>query len=275
MKDDRWSKWFWFVLLLAVALLFIAPLCLMLINSFKSLNDILTSPLKLPVVWKPGNYGQAWKLLDIPLVLKNTMLVTLGSVCGICLLASMAAYWSERHPTIFSRIFGQLNIFSMLIPFATLMLPLIQVMQFMHLNNTIMGAVMAYWGIGMAFAYFLIRGGVKALPFELEEAAQIDGCGRVYLFFRIVFPLLMPTVFSVFLMDMFWVWNDFMIPLVLLNNNKLMTIQLAINRLFGMYNSRWDVAMPALTMSMLPILVVFVFLQKKIVGGVMAGALKG
>lgn len=275
MKGNRGFKWIGWMFLFLGGLLFIAPLWLVLMNSFKSLNDILTSPLSIPTKLQFSNYVQAWNLLHIPVVLRNTVLVTCGAVCGIGILASMAAYWSERHPTLCSRVFGQLNVVSMLIPFATIMLPIIQVMKFIHLNNTIAGAVIVYWGIGLALAYFLLRGAVRLLPRELEEAAQMDGCGKVYLFFRIVLPLLMPTVLGVVVMDMFWVWNDFMIPLVLLNNNELMTIQLAINRLFGMYNSRWDVAMPALTMSMLPILIGFIFLQKKMMSGVMSGALKG
>ncbi|WP_019910534.1 carbohydrate ABC transporter permease [Paenibacillus sp. HW567] len=275
MKKLRVGLLAGFILALAGAVLFIAPLWIMFMNSFKPLSDILADPLRLPATWSLDNYREAWQVLDIPGVVRNTAILSLGAVSGILLFATMTAYWSERHPTVISRIFGYLIMLSVLIPFATIMLPLVRVMKFLHLNNTIGGAVLAYWGIGFAFAFFLIRSGVKTLPYELEEAAQIDGCGRVYIFFRIVFPLLGPTVFSVFIMDMFWVWNDFMIPLVLLNNEKLSTVQLAVNRLFGMYNSRWDVALPALTMSMLPIIIVFILFQRKIVGGVLAGSVKG
>jgi ABC-type sugar transport system, permease component len=275
MKNGRLSKAIGFVLVLALALLFIAPLGVLIMNSFKPLNEIMGDPLAWPTEWKLGNYSNAWTLLDIPNVVKNTAILSFGAVALIVLLASMTAYWSERHPTPVSRIFGQLILLSILIPFATIMLPLVQVMRFLHLNNTLGGAILAYAGIGLAFAYFLIRSGVKSLPYELEEAAQIDGSGQIRLFFQIVLPLLAPTLFSVFIMDMFWVWNDFLIPMILLNNESLSTIQLAVNRLFGMYSSRWDVAMPALTMSMLPIIIIFVLLQRKIVGGVMAGAIKG
>ncbi|MFC5468150.1 carbohydrate ABC transporter permease [Cohnella suwonensis] len=275
MKSRHLSTSIGFLLAAVGALLFIAPLWIMFMNSFKPLNAIIADPLGLPSAWKFDNYTAAWKVLNIPHVVKNTAILALGAVCGILLLSTMTAYWSERHPTIYSRIFGNLIMLSVLIPFVTIMLPLVRVMKFLHLNNTLFGAVLTYWGIGFAFAYFLIRSGVKTLPYELEEAAQVDGCGRIYIFFRIAFPLLAPTAFSVFIMDMFWVWNDFMIPLVLLNNETHSTVQLAVNRLFGMYNSRWDVALPALSMSMLPIIVVFVLLQRRIVGGVMAGAVKG
>ncbi len=275
MKNARLSMAIGFVLVLALALLFIAPLGVLIMNSFKPLDEIMGDPLAWPNEWKFGNYSNAWTLLDIPNVVKNTAILSFGAVALIVLLASMTAYWSERQPTPVSRIFGRLILLSILIPFATIMLPLVQVMRFLHLNNTLGGAILTYAGIGLAFAYFLIRSGVKSLPYELEEAAQIDGSGQVRLFFQIVLPLLAPTIFSVFVMDMFWVWNDFLIPMILLNNESLSTVQLAVNRLFGMYSSRWDVAMPALTMSMLPIIIIFVLLQRKIVGGVMAGAVKG
>lgn len=264
-----------FGLAAAGAVLFVAPLWILFMNSFKPLNAIIADPLGLPSEWKWENYVAAWNILNIPRALKNTAILSLGAVGGILLLTTMTAYWSERHPTLCSRIFGNLILLSVLVPFATIMLPLVQVMKALELNNTLFGAVLSYWGIGFAFAYFLIRSGVKTLPYELEEAAQMDGAGRIYVFFRIVFPLLAPTVFSVFVMDMFWVWNDFMVPLVLLNNESHSTVQLAVNRLFGMYNSRWDVALPALSMSMLPIIIVFLLMQRKIVGGVMAGAIKG
>ncbi|AHV97920.1 carbohydrate ABC transporter permease [Paenibacillus sabinae] len=275
MKKNPVSMLITFMVVLAGVLIFVAPLWIMVMNSFKPLNEIIAFPLRFPDEWSFDNYVKAWEEVNIPNIMKNTAIVSFSAVCGVIILATMTAYWAERHPTVYSRIFSSAILLSMLIPFATIMIPLVQVMKFMHLNNTIPGAVLAYWGIGLAFAFFMIRSGVKTLPYELEEAARIDGCGVIQVFVRIVFPLLSPVVFSVFVMDMFWVWNDFMIPLVLLNNQKLSTVQLAINRLFGMYNSRWDIALPALTMSMLPIIVIFILLQKKIVGGVMAGAVKG
>lgn len=121
----------------------------------------------------------------------------------------------------------------------------------------------------------MMRGAVKGLPYELEEAAKIDGCGPVKVFFKVVMPLLQPTMVTVFVMDIFWIWNDFIIPLILLDNGKLSTIQLAIKKLFSMYATKWDLALPGLMMSILPIVIVFVILQKKIINGIMAGAVKG
>ena len=207
--------------------------------------------------------------------MKNTAVLTIGSVAGITLLAAMTAYWTFRYQTKYSKVFETFVILSMLIPFASLMLPLVQVMKVLGLNNSMFGTILTYWGIGLAFAFFMMQSAVKGLPVELEESARIDGCSRTRIFFSIIIPLLKPTMVSVVLMDMFWIWNDFMVPLIMMNNERLMTIQLSISRLFGQYASKWDIALPALVMTILPIVIVFILLQKKIMDGVIAGAVKG
>jgi raffinose/stachyose/melibiose transport system permease protein len=264
-----------FILTLVLALLFLSPLFIALMNSLKPLAEIVTAPLSFPVEWAFSNYARAWEIIKLPSVMLNTTLITLLSVSGIVILASMVAYWSERHPSWYSRLLTKALVLSILIPFASIMIPLVKVLHGVRLSNTLAGVILSYWGIGLAFAYFVIRGAVLSLPRELEESAKLDGYGAVGIFALIVLPLLAPTALSVFIMDVFWVWNDFMVPLVALNNADLSTIQLAINRLFGMYNSRWDVALPALVMSLVPIVAVFLALQKNIMSGILMGAVKG
>lgn len=264
-----------FILVLAIALVFVYPLFLIVLNSFKPLAEILVQPLSMPETVHPENYVTAFEKVNVLHVMKNTAILTVCSVGGITLLASMTAYWTYRYKTVYSKIFETVVILSMLIPFASLMLPLVQVMKVFGINNTMFGTVLVYWGIGLAFAFFMMQSAVKGLPLELEESARIDGCSRTRIFFVIVVPLLKPTIVSVVLMDMFWVWNDFIVPLIMMNNERLMTIQLSISRLFGQYSSKWDIALPALVMTMIPIVTVFILLQKKIMEGVIAGAVKG
>lgn len=264
-----------FFLMLFFALLFLYPLFIVLINSFKPLGDIIGTPLSLPKTFQFENYKNAWNTVEIPKVMINTTIITLLSVTGIVMIAAMTAYWSDRHPTWYTKIFSRLLIISMLIPFASLMIPLVQVIKFLGLNNSLQGAIVTYWGIGLPFAYFMMRGAVISLPIELEEAAYINGCGPVKVFWVIILPLLQPTMVSIFIMDIFWIWNDFMVPLILLDSGKLGTIQLAIKKLFSMYASKWDLALPALVMTIVPIVVVFVLLQKKIINGILSGAVKG
>lgn len=276
MKKERTTKIIIFLIVLAIAIVFVYPLFLIVMNSFKPLSEILINPLALPDKMQAAkNYSDAIGEIDILHVMTNTLILTVGSVAGIVVLATMSAYWTYRFKTRYAKFFETMVILSMLIPFASLMLPLVQVMHFIKLSNTMFGAILTYWGIGLAFAFFMIQSAVKAVPIELEESAMIDGCSRTRTFFVIVLPLLRPTILSVILMDMFWIWNDFIVPLILMNNQKLMTIQLAISRLFGQYASKWNIALPALTLTMLPIVIVFILLQKKIINGVVAGAVKG
>ena len=264
-----------FILLLVAAALFLYPLAVVFMNSVKPINEIISSPLSPPFELKPENYVNAWKRLDLSRLIINTSLITAGSLAGIILLASMASYWCERYGTAYSRVLSGLLKLSMLIPFASLMLPLVKVASMLRLNNSIPGTIIIYWGTGLAFAFFILRGCVKGIPIELEEAARIDGCGPIRTFWRIVFPLMRTGIVSVAVMDLFWIWNDFMLPLILMSNSELNTIQLGINRLFGAYSGEWDIALAALSISMIPIIIVFILLQKSIMKGVMDGAVKG
>lgn len=275
-KRIRNQKALIFIIVLLIALAFVYPLFLIVMNSVKPISEILVTPLAFPkAAQAAANYSKAFEEINVLHVVKNTAVLTVCSVAGITLLATMTSYWTYRYQTIYSKILETVIILSMLIPFASLMLPLVQVMKVLGINNTIFGTVLTYWGIGLAFAFFMMQSAVKGLPVELEESARIDGCSRTRIFFSIVIPLLKPTMISVILMDMFWVWNDFMVPLIMMNNERLMTIQLSISRLFGQYASKWDIALPALVMTMIPIVVVFILLQKKIMDGVIAGAVKG
>ena len=276
MKQDKIRNRIVFVIVLILALIFVYPLFIIVMNTVKPLSEIMSNPLALPQEFAAvENYTDTIAQIDIPHVLKNTAILTALSVAGITLLATMTSYWTWRFPTKFSKVFETAVILSMLIPFASIMLPVVKTMKFVGLSNSLLGTVIVYWGIGLAFAFFMMQSAVKALPVELEESAYIDGCSRTRTFFAIVCPLLRPTMLSVILMDMFWIWNDFMVPLIMMNNQKLMTIQLAISRLFGQYASKWNIALPALTLTMLPIVVVFILLQKHIINGVVAGAVKG
>ncbi len=258
-----------------LALLFVFPFLVVLMNSIKPIGDIVKHPLNLPSQIKLSNYLNAWQTLQFHRLLLNTFIVTFFSICGIIVFSCMMAYWSNRHKSRYSRFLENLVITSMLLPFASIMIPLVQVLGFFKLTNSFTGTIISYWGVGLAFSYFVFRGAVSQFPLELEEAALIDGYTPVSVFFKIVFPLLAPTVFSVFIMDVFWIWNDFIIPLIVLNNPRLNTIQLGINSLFSMYNSKWDLGLAALMSSILPIAVLFIFVQKYIISNVMAGSVKG
>jgi raffinose/stachyose/melibiose transport system permease protein len=275
MRSGRVLPFVKIILISLAAVVFLFPLLFVFLNSFKPIGEIVSKPLSLPRQILISNYLAAWNIVDFPVVFFNTVLITLFSLLGILLFSSMTAYWHVRRPSLFSKILTSAIILSMLVPFASIMIPLVKLLGLIGINNTLFGAILTYWGIGLAFAYFIMRGAVLSLPVDMEEAARIDGSGTIPTFFTIVLPLLSPTVLSVLIMDGFWIWNDFIVPLIVINNPKLSTIQLAVNRLFGMYNSRWEVALPALVLSMIPILAVFITAQKRIMSGIISGAVKG
>ena len=265
-----------FAIVLFLALAFLVPFAFVSINSLKPLGDIIRQPLSLPKgAVDLENFVKAWEVLEFPKVLRNTMLLTVGSVLGILWFSALNAYWLIRHPTPFSKVFEALLTGSLLVPFAVIMIPLVKTLRVFHLTNSLWGGIISYWGVGMALSTYIMRGAVKAIPIEIEEAAYVDGCNVYQVFFKIVFPLLRPTMLSVFILEVFWIWNDFLLPMVLLNNNKLLTIQLSINRMFGAYSNKWDIATAGLVMSIIPILIVYVFLQKRIISGIVSGAIKG
>ena len=264
-----------FVVALVGALLFFAPFALVIFNSVKPLDQIMTDLLGLPRTVQLGNYLNAWEELNMGKVMLNTILVTGISLVLILMLSSMVAYWTVRHPSRYSRLFEKLLGCSLLIPFAAVMLSLVKTMSALHLTSSLWGGIITYSGMGIAFGTFMMIGAVKGIPLELEESAHLDGANVYQTFFLIVMPLLRPTLLSLFVLDLFWIWNDYIVALTLLNTSDLMTLQLAINKLFGLYSNQWDVALPAIVISILPILVINVIMQKKIVAGVAAGAVKG
>lgn len=264
-----------FILMLIVAIIFIFPFAIIVMNSVKPLSEIIKQPLSLPEIFQWENYTRVSEYIDIVRVVGNTTIICIFSLAGLLLFCSMAAFWCECFPTKFSDFYKKVLMVSMLIPFASLMIPLVKVMCTLGLNNTLFGVVLTFWGIGQAFAFFIIDSSAQSIPVTLYEAAAIDGINPVQMYFKIGLPLMKPALISVFVMDLFWVWNDVQVSLILLNNQKLSTIQLAINRLFGAYASKWDIALPALVMAILPMLIVYLILQKYIIEGVSSGAVKG
>lgn len=263
------------VLTVLAALLFLFPFYLVVLNSVKTMGEVTSNPFQLPDVLHWENYAASWDALNMSRAFVNTAVVAVISTLLIVLLSAMVAYWTVRHPSPFSRFFEILLLGSILVPFTTVMLPVVKTLSALHLSGTHLGGIICYTGMGIAFSYFIMRGAVLGIPKELEEAAIMDGCSVYHVFFRIVFPLMTPTLVSVFILEIFWIWNDYSIALVVLNSNATRTIQLSINGLFSQYISRWDIALPALVIGILPIFILNVLLQKKILAGMTAGAVKG
>ncbi|MCC3375308.1 carbohydrate ABC transporter permease [Cohnella sp. REN36] len=263
------------IAVILLALLFLVPFYFVAVNSFKSFSELLVDTSGLPKHVEWHNYQRAWEVLHFPRALRNSILITALSGIAMVLVSSMAAYRLLRRPTKGNRLLFTMFIASMIIPFQAIMIPLVKVGNWFHLLNSIPGIMICYAGLGASFTIFLYHGFMKSIPLEIEEAAVMDGCTPYGIFWRIVFPLLKPMTVTVLVLQSLWMWNDFLLPLLVLQKPELQTIQLATNSLFGQYMKQWDLALAALVMGILPILVFFLLLQRHIIQGITAGAVKG
>ncbi|MFA6690122.1 MAG: carbohydrate ABC transporter permease [Sphaerochaetaceae bacterium] len=268
------------VLILALGLCFLFPLYIMFINSVKNRAELYMSPVAFPRTFLWSNYADAAAKMSFVRAFGNSLLITVVSVAFIVVFSSMCAWMIARKNDKLSKLIYFTFVATMLIPFQTLMMPLVQMMKWSKVSlgiqilNTYKGIVFMYIGFGMSMAVFLFHGFVKSIPVSLEEAATLDGCGRFGVFWRIVFPMLKPTTVTVIILDIIWIWNDYLLPSLVLNNKALRTIPLSTSSFFGVFTIQWNQAMAGLTMAIIPVIIFYFAAQKYIIKGVAAGAVK-
>ncbi len=261
--------------LIFVAVFWLAPLLLALMNSFKTNSELLTNVMSLPTELKFDNYVRTYVKMRYVRSFFNTVLISGLSVILIVIFSSLAGWRLCRTKTRLSKILFGLFIFSMLIPFSSIMIPLYKVILTLKLKNSLIGLSFVYAGLGVSMAIFLYHGFVKGIPRELEEAAEMDGCNKIQTFRYIVFPLLKPITATICITNVLWVWNDFLLPLIVISDYKKYTLLLSTNTLFGQYSNDWTAILSALIIAALPVIVFYAFFQKRILRGISEGALKG
>ncbi len=260
------------VILLTCA--FMYPLFLVLINTFKDYKEVVTNVVSLPRAFSFENYVQVWDLMKYPKLFWNTLFITAVSVIGILIFGSMAGYKLSRTKTRLSAFLFFLAISPMMLPFQSFMITLTKLSKELHLINSLSGLNVIYWGLGCPLAIFMFHGFVKQIPMELEECAAIDGCSSYRIFYQIVFPIMVPVISTVAILNVMWIWNDFLLPLIMLNGKEA-TLQLASYKFFGQYKSEWNYALTAVVFTTTPPILFFLFMQKFIIKGMVAGAVKG
>lgn len=263
------------VAMVAISLVFLFPLYLVGINSIKAYSDILINSSGWPKHIVFSNYVNAWQSVQFPKVLLNSLIVTIVSNVGIVIFSAMAAWRLVRRPGRRSQFVFLLFISAMVIPFQSIMIPLVQVGGKLGLINHLPGLMIMYFGFGVSFTIFLFHGFAKSIPMEIEESAIIDGCHIQGLFWKIVFPLMLPITVTALILNSLWIWNDFLLPVMVLQDKELHTIPLAMYSFFAQYSRKWDLALAMLVMSMTPIVLFFLSMQKYIINGIMAGSVKG
>ncbi|MBQ6348937.1 MAG: carbohydrate ABC transporter permease [Clostridia bacterium] len=264
------------VVIVLLACLYIYPVFLMVCNSLKPFKEILTNVLALPSHLEWANYSYVIEKMEYFRLFFNNVVITLLGILGIVAFSSMAAYILDRRQTRVTKALHTFIITPMLIPFQTIMITLLKFMNIIHLNGTTWGLGIQYWGFGIPMATFIYFNFMKSIPSEIDESAMIDGATTFQTYVRIIFPLLKTVTATVVVLDVMWIWNDFLLPLLMVNSSpSSKTLVLAAYNFVGSLNTKWHYALAAMVLAILPSVIVFVFLQRYIVDGVVAGAIKG
>jgi len=258
-----------------IALLFLSPFYFIIVNSLKTFKDLVLNTASLPKSLYLENYTKAFEVLNYPKVFSNSLIITLVSNLGLVVISSMAAYRLVRNPTKINKAIFGLFIASMVIPFQSIMIPMVKITSILHMQNNYFGIVFCYFGFGVSLSVFMFHGFIKSIPLEIEESAILDGCSSFALFWKIVFPLLKPITVTLIILNSLWIWNDFLLPLLIIPTENMRTIPLAVNAFFSQYTKQWDLAMAALVMGVIPVVIVFISLQKHIIEGITVGSVKG
>jgi ABC-type sugar transport system, permease component len=276
MKEIRITTILQRIFVYFIGMIFLAPFLISILLSFKTKQETTINVLSLPSKLHWENYMEAMKKANIIHSMMNSFIITVGSVLLVLIVSAMAGYGiARRYSNKWVKAYESLLLAALMIPFQTLMIPIYRMFKNMNLLNTWQGAIILIAGFNMPFAVMMFIGFIRTLPYELEEAAIIEGCGRFKIFFHIVFPLIKPITATIAVLDALWAWNEFNVSLLILQKNVVKTIPIQQYVFFGEHSSDYNMAFAAAVISMIPITIFFILSQKHIVEGMTAGAVKG
>lgn len=268
------------IIAIVLCLGYLFPIYIVFANSFKNRKELYDNMLALPKKLSFEYYETAMEKMNFLKAFSNSLIVTVVSIAIIVILASMTAWMLVRYNNKLSKTLFMVFVATMIIPFQTIMMPLMQVMGWVRdtlhipMVNSLGGLIYMNVGFGASMAVFLYHGFVKSIPISLEEAATIDGCNKFKVFWKIVFPMLKPTTVTVMILDVIWIWNDYLLPSLVLSSKSLRTIPLSTASFFGQFTIEWNLAMAGLMLTIIPVIIFYLTAQKYIVKGVAAGAVK-
>ena len=278
MTKKKTSNVIIFCILCLLVVAFLTPIFFVLINSFKGKLFISNNPFALPTAETfvgLTNYVNGIEKTGFFTAFGWSAFITVFSVAAIILFTSMTAYYLTRVKTGVTNVLYYMFVFSMIVPFQMVMFTMSKLANMTHLNNP-PGMVLLYLGFGSGLSVFMFCGFIKSIPLDIEEAAMIDGCNPIQIFFKVVFPILKPTMISTAILETMWVWNDYLLPTLVLDIKKYRTIPMAIQYFRGGYG-RVELApmMACIIIAIIPIIILYMTCQKYIIEGVVAGAVKG
>lgn len=264
------------IFLMLVTLVMLLPIYYLIITTFKTPAEAAASPLGLPVHFTFDNYKKAIEAMHYMGALKNNLIIAAVSVLCLIVFASMAAYVVARSRKKIFSIMNSVFMVGLIIPFQISIIPLYKIIAGMHLMNTHMGVILVdVFCVNLPLSIFLMRGFINTVPIELEEASFLDGAGTFCCFWRIIFPLLKPIVATVAILDTLAIWNDFMTPLLFIQSSERQVLLQQVYRNVGPFSTDWTSFFPMLVMATLPLVLFYAIMQRQIIEGVVAGAVKG
>lgn len=285
MTKRKWQTRICEILCILISAVSLIPFLLVVVNSAKESKDIVMSPINLPSNWsqlwinlKNVIYNDAFNYWD---AFADSVIITVVSLALLCLFSAMAAWVLCRNKTKWSQIIFMMFVASMVVPFQVVMLPLLstfrEISSFTGIKmlQSFKGIIFAYLGFGGAMSVFILHGFIKGIPVELEEAAWIDGCSPEKTFFMVTFPLLKPVLVTITILNGLWIWNDYLLPSLMLGlNGSVKTLPIAVTSFVGSFVKQWDMILTAALLAMIPIVILFLFAQKQIIQGMVDGAVK-
>ncbi|MGX6444921.1 carbohydrate ABC transporter permease [Neobacillus sp. K501] len=272
MKKKKASRILLEIFGLLLALLWLSPFYLMLVNAFKTKREIFADVLGMPKEFTSENFVEAFDHLDFISSLINSLIISILGVGVIILFSSMAGYALARNKSKLSGIIFFIFVGAMLIPFQSVMIPLVSIFGQAEMLNRV-GLIFMYLGFGSSLSIFLYHGAMTGISVSLDEAAYIDGANKFQVFWHIIFPLLKPISVTVGILNVIWIWNDFLLPSLVLKEESA-TIPLKMFFFFGQFTKQWHLALAGLTIAIIPVIIAYFFAQKQIIKGVSEGAVK-
>jgi raffinose/stachyose/melibiose transport system permease protein len=276
MKRAKRINLFFFIFASVLAVFYAFPFLLVLLNSVKGKREIINSPLAWPAEFRFDNFIAAITKMDYWTALGNSLIITVIAVSAIIITSSMLAYYLARSKTKFSAATFLILVASMIVPFQALMIPFVGLFGQNGINlplNQITICIF-YVGFGVALSTFLYHGFISNIPYELDEAAAIDGASPFTTFRKVILPMLGPVTATVSIINGLWIWNDFLLPSIVLSDTDQKTLPLKTFVFYGKYTSDYGLAMAGLVLSVIPILIFYFVMQRKIISGISAGAVK-
>ena len=274
LNKKKWSSAVWQLLLVLFTLVFLSPLIYMVLNSFKPYSQMLKDPWGLPQTLFLDNYIKAFRQMKFFQSLYNSAVITIASVFLIVVLGGLAAYHITRFDNRLTRFLSVYFLIGYMVPTQVLIVQIFSVMKKMHLINTKTGLILVY-AAGVSFAVFMYQGFIRSMPVDMEESALIDGARPWQMFWKVVFPLLKPASATLIIFQTMWIWNDFVLSSLFLSSRKNLTLLLELHQCIGEFSLDWSVMLAIMCIVMLPMLVFYLLMQKQIIAGMTAGAVKG